>query len=107
MFGKIFSLVVKSIARGVINKSAEQERARELLAKIGVEIDPETPCGELSTAEQQIVEIAKALATEVRILVMDEPSAALTLQEVAGLFRIVRDLQSHGHCGYLYHSPSG
>jgi ribose transport system ATP-binding protein len=82
--------------RGVINKAAEQDRARELLAKIGVDIDPETPCGELSTAEQQIVEIAKALATEVRILVMDEPSAALTPQEVAGLFRIVRDLQSHG-----------
>ena len=82
--------------RGVINRAAEQDRAQELLAKIGVDIDPETPCGELSTAEQQIVEIAKALATEVRILVMDEPSAALTPQEVAGLFRIVRDLQSHG-----------
>ena len=82
--------------RGVINKAAEQDRARELLAKIGVNIDPEIPCGELSTAEQQIVEIAKALATEVRILVMDEPSAALTPKEVAGLFRIVRDLQSHG-----------
>jgi ribose transport system ATP-binding protein len=82
--------------RGVINKAAEQDRARELLAKIGVNIDPEIPCSELSTAEQQIVEIAKALATEVRILVMDEPSAALTPKEVAGLFRIVRDLQSHG-----------
>lgn len=82
--------------KGVINHSAEQERTRELLSKIGVDIDPETPCAVLSTAEQQIVEIAKALATEVRILVMDEPSAALTPQEVAGLFRIVRDLQSHG-----------
>jgi len=81
---------------GIIKKAAEQERACELLARIGVDIGPDTPCGELSTAEQQIVEIVKALATDVRILVMDEPSAALAPLEVAGLFRIVRDLQSHG-----------
>lgn len=81
---------------GIIDKAEEDKRSRDLLAKIGVTIDPATPCGELSTAEQQVVEIAKALATDVRILVMDEPSAALTPVEVAGLFRIVRDLQSHG-----------
>ena len=53
-------------------------------------------CKDLSTAEQQIVEIVKALTTDVRILVMDEPTAALTLQEVAGLFKIIRDLQKQG-----------
>ncbi len=86
---------------GIISRAKEEQRSRELLAKIGIDIDPSTPCGELSTAQQQVVEIAKALATDVRILVMDEPSAALTLQEVAGLFRIVRDLQKHG-IGIVY-----
>ena len=86
---------------GVIKRSEEDAKARELLDKIGANIHPDTPCAELSTAEQQIVEIAKALATDVRILVMDEPSAALTPQEVTGLFKIVRDLQSHG-IGIIY-----
>ena len=83
-------------SKGVVNRAAEDEKARELLEKIGARIDTSAPCSELSTAEQQIVEIAKALATDVRILVMDEPSAALTPQEVVGLFKIVRELQTHG-----------
>ena len=81
---------------GIINKAAEWKRSHELLTKLGVEIDPEILCADLSTAEQQIVEIAKALASDVRILVMDEPSATLTPREVENLFCMVRELQSHG-----------
>lgn len=80
----------------VINKSEEHRQARQLFDKIGIDINPETPCYKLSIAEQQIVEIAKALSHEVQILVMDEPSATLTPQEVKGLFQIIQDLKSRG-----------
>jgi ABC-type sugar transport system ATPase subunit len=68
---------------------------------MNVVIDPETPCRELSVAQQQCVEIAKALSQNARIVVMDEPSAALTEQEVAKLFVIIRDLQAQG-IGIIY-----
>ena len=86
---------------GVISKKEEHKHAKELFQKIGIEIDPETICNQLSTAEQQIVEIVKALSTDVSLLVMDEPSATLTPQEVEGLFKIIRDLQKQG-IGIIY-----
>lgn len=87
----------QEITRGLfINKKEEQRRANELFEKIGIRINPETPCNQLSIAEQQIVEIAKALSQDVKILVMDEPSATLTPQEVEGLFRIIEDLKKQG-----------
>src|SRR5262249_17050562 len=61
----------------------------------------DAPCRELSIAQQQVVEIAKALAIDARILVMDEPSATLTPQEVESLFAVIRDLKAHG-LGILY-----
>ena len=79
----------------------ERRRARALFERIGVPVNPETLCRDLSVAEQQIVEIAKALSHEARIIVMDEPSAALSPQEVEGLFRIIRDLRAHG-IGIVY-----
>lgn len=90
------------ITRGImIDKSQEQKKAIQLFAKIGMEINPDTPCHLLSVAQKQVVEIAKALAQNVRILVMDEPSATLTPQEVEGLFNIIRDLKKHG-IGIIY-----
>ncbi|MGI9541691.1 MAG: sugar ABC transporter ATP-binding protein, partial [Cyclobacteriaceae bacterium] len=80
----------------IINKSEEHQRASHLFDRIGIKINPETTCYQLSVAEQQIVEIAKALAQNARILVMDEPSATLTPQEVEGLFGIIRDLKRQG-----------
>lgn len=77
---------------GFVKKSEENRIAQELLDKIGIDINPNALCKDLSTAEQQIVEIVKALSSDVRILVMDEPSATLTPQEVEGLFKIIRDL---------------
>ena len=64
-------------------------------------MDLDAPCRQLTTAQQQLVEIAKALAFDARIIVMDEPSAALTSHEVERLFEIIRDLKSHG-IGIIY-----
>lgn len=86
---------------GFIKKSEEYKIAKELFEKIGIDIDPNAICNSLSTAEQQIVEIVKSLSSDVKILVMDEPSATLTPQEVEGLFKIIRDLQKQG-LGIIY-----
>ena len=86
---------------GFVHRRDERKRAIELFKKIGVDVPVDTPCGRLSVAQQQIVEIAKSLSQDVRLIVMDEPSAALTPQEVSRLFDIIRDLQSHG-IGVVY-----
>jgi len=84
-----------------IPERTETDRTRELFARLGVEIDPETPCRELTVAQQQVVEIAKALAQEARVILMDEPSAALSPREVKGLFRVVGELRAQG-IGVIY-----
>ena len=86
---------------GILPVKAEREQAKKLFAQIGAEINPETLCCNLTVAEQQIVEIAKALATDARILVMDEPSAALSPREVDGLFEIIEGLKERG-IGIIY-----
>ena len=85
----------------IIPVEKERKRTRELFAKIGVTIDPDALVRDLTIAEQQVVEIAKALATDARIIVMDEPTAALSPNEVEGLFTIIRDLRSQG-IGIVY-----
>ncbi len=67
--------------------------AQELLNRFGLELDPYTLVGKLSVAQQQMVEIAKALATDAKILVMDEPTATLTPNEVERLFAIIESLR--------------
>ena len=84
-----------------IRSTAERQEANQLFERIGVPIDPETICGTLSVAQQQIVEIAKALSLNARIIVMDEPSAALTLKEVEHLFTIVSELKAQ-NIGIIY-----
>ncbi len=86
---------------GFLRRGDERTRARQLFERIGIAVDPEVPCGRLSVAQQQAVEIAKALALDARILVMDEPSATLTPQEVEALFRVIRDLTRQG-LGVIY-----
>ncbi len=81
---------------GLLRRGNEANQARALFARLGVAIDPYALCRDLSVAQQQIVEIARALAQNARILVMDEPSAALTSQEVDRLFLIIRELKSNG-----------
>ncbi len=79
-----------------LNKKTMTEKAREVLGELDVEIDPSVPVKQLSVAYQQIVEISKALAGDVRVLVMDEPTAPLTNAEVDSLFRLVRKLREKG-----------
>lgn len=81
---------------GLIARRAQRERARELLSKLEQKIDPRELVSNLRIGEQQIVEIAKALAQDVRILIMDEPTSALSAAEVEVLFRVIRDLKSRG-----------
>jgi len=76
-------------------------RAGELLAALKAEIDPRQPMGSLSIGKQQIVEIAKALSGEARVLVMDEPTAALTQREVHLLFETIASLRAAG-VGVIY-----
>ncbi len=73
-----------------------ERRAKELFDRMGVEIDVSKPVRNLSPACQQIVEIAKAVSRDVKILIMDEPTAPLTVNEVDTLFKIVRDLKKRG-----------
>ncbi|HLI06482.1 MAG TPA: sugar ABC transporter ATP-binding protein [Ktedonobacteraceae bacterium] len=68
----------------------------QLLASLGVSLDPHTPVQGLSVAEQQLVEIAKALSLRARVLVLDEPTAALSPHEVEELFTIVKQLRERG-----------
>ena len=86
---------------GFVRSQSEARQTRELLQKVGSEINPETPCGRLTVAQQQLVEICKALSQEARVIVMDEPSAALSLTEVRRLFTVIKDLKARG-LGVVY-----
>ncbi|MGW4489718.1 sugar ABC transporter ATP-binding protein [Amycolatopsis sp. NPDC004368] len=81
---------------GMIDRAAIREEAERLFARLGVRIDPSRPARGLSIADQQIVEIAKALSADARVLVMDEPTAALSLVEVERLFSVARALRDEG-----------
>ena len=72
------------------------DEARALLTQLGSEIDPRAEMGTLSVAQQQIVEIAKALSTNARLVIMDEPTAALTKRESEELYRITEKLRDEG-----------
>ncbi len=80
-----------------LDKKKANADARKLLNSLRIDIDPTIPCNKLSVAKQQMVEIAKALSYDSELLVMDEPSAALTEAEVQELFRFIRDLKKRGH----------
>jgi ribose transport system ATP-binding protein/rhamnose transport system ATP-binding protein len=81
---------------GSVDWSAMYSRAQELLAQLGVKLDPRAKMRGLSIADQQMVELAAALSQKARVLLMDEPTAALTPEEVGDLFRIVRQLRNQG-----------
>jgi len=80
----------------VIDRGAMNRAAREVFTQLGVVLDPERQARGLSVADQQIVEIAKALSLEANVLVMDEPTAALTNVEVERLFVVMRTLRAQG-----------
>lgn len=78
-----------------------RDRARQLLDRIGARIDPRTEVRRLSMPEQQLVEIARALGADARIVIMDEPTASLSDTEVENLFRVIRELKVQG-VGVIY-----
>lgn len=84
-----------------LDKATANRQARELLRSLNIDIDPSVPVNSLTVAKQQMVEIAKALSNESELLVMDEPSAALTENEIQELFKFIRDLKAKGH-GIIY-----
>jgi ribose transport system ATP-binding protein len=81
---------------GLIDDRALERRAGELLAELGVDIDPRTEVRRLGAASMQLVEIAKALSQDARVLIMDEPTASLARSEVEALFRIIDRLEERG-----------
>ncbi len=86
---------------GVLDRQAMRRAALTRLEAVGVEIDVDQPVGELSVGRRQIVAIAKALTYASRILVMDEPTAALTAAEVERLFKVMREIAARG-VGIVY-----
>ncbi|OAK66947.1 D-xylose ABC transporter ATP-binding protein [Variovorax paradoxus] len=79
-----------------IDEEAMRAETQRIFERMNLRLDPRTPVGELTVARQQMVEIAKALSFDSRVLIMDEPTAALNNEEVADLFRIIGQLKSQG-----------
>lgn len=86
---------------GWVRQSEQNRRVEETCRRIGADLSPRALCEGLTVAEKQLVEIAKALVRDARVLVMDEPSAALTKKEVEQLYVLVDDLKSKG-IGIVY-----
>jgi ABC-type sugar transport system ATPase subunit/ribose/xylose/arabinose/galactoside ABC-type transport system permease subunit len=81
---------------GLLDLPGMRREALQLLEQLGVRIDPDRRAGQLRTGEQQLVEIVRALAADARVLIMDEPTAALSTHEVELLFRVVNTLRERG-----------
>ncbi len=84
-----------------VSWAAMQKAAREVAARLDLRVDPRTPVHALSVAEQQMVEIARALTINAKLIILDEPTAALSDREVDKLHRIIRDLKTDG-MGIVY-----
>lgn len=91
----------EKVKAGVLSNAQMEEEAAKILEELKIDMDPGQVVGELPVSKQQMVEIAKALSTHARILIMDEPTSALTAREIEDLFRIIRDLKAKG-CGIVY-----
>ena len=87
--------------RLLLDEDALNANAQRIFERLNLALDPRTPVGELTVAKQQMVEIAKALSFDSRVLIMDEPTAALNDREIAELFRLIGQLKQHG-VGIVY-----
>ncbi len=101
--------VAENLAYGVESSSAwrwidwkgRKQRARQLLERIGANINPDWPASALSMPQQQLVEIARAVGSEARLIIMDEPTASLNTREVEQLMAVIQQLRS-AHIGIIY-----
>ncbi len=87
--------------RFALNNTKMEQEAKRILDDLKIDIDPKETVGELPVSKQQMVEIAKALSINAKILIMDEPTSSLTAREIEDLFRIIRKLKSEGK-GIVY-----
>lgn len=83
-------------AFGVCDRKAMREEVRKILDRLGVNIDPGQRMNELSVGQQQMIEIAKALMVDAKVIIMDEPTAALTQSETTVLFQVINSLKQKG-----------
>ena len=81
---------------GILKTKEMNKEASRILSQLGLDVDVKTPAGQLSVGKQQIIEIAKAIETHAKVIIMDEPTAALTDREIKTLFKTIRKLQSQG-----------
>lgn len=86
---------------GLVLGRAQRAAARDILTQLGLNLDVDQPAGELPIATQQLLEIAKALGQAARVIIMDEPTSALSAPEVGRLFARIADLKARG-CGIVY-----
>ena len=92
----------REIMKGnLIDDAKMNEEAKKLFAKLNIEIDPTEKMGNLTVGKQQMCEIAKAISHDAKVIIFDEPSAALTESEIEELFKIIRDLRDKG-MGIVY-----
>lgn len=82
--------------RGLIDEATIYEHSRGFLDRVGLDVDPNTIVRDLTIGRQQLVEIAKALSVEARVLIMDEPTSSLSQKETETLFTVIKDLRARG-----------
>ena len=88
----------------MLNKREMIKRSRKILGTMKLDIDPQAYVRDLDTSRKQLVEIARAILFECRLIIMDEPTTALTNEEIENLFEIMRSLKKHGiSCIYISH----
>ena len=81
---------------GLIDRARQRREARQFLDAVGLQVDPDTLVSTLTIGHQQLVEIAKALSVDARVLIMDEPTSSLSTREAENLFRVIGDLRAKG-----------
>ena len=91
----------EKVNSGILRQKEMNQEAKKILDRLNIDIDPTTVVGDLAVSKQQMVEIAKAISSNAKILIMDEPTSALTSKEINYLFDIIRKLKAEG-CGIVY-----
>lgn len=101
VYANVFLGRERCLGGGILDRGAMRRATGEILGELGIDLDPGVPVSRLGMAQQQMVEIARALAFTARILVMDEPTSALTQTEIRKLFGLIRNVRDRG-VGIVY-----